>query len=177
MLVYMALAESISDREKLALIYEKHKNKMYSAAFAILGDSYLAEDAVHEAFVAIARNIGKLGNAEAPETSAYALRAAKTRAINILEKNRKEVFIDEDTEIPFDESEFERIVSESALSRIAECINRLPEKYRTVIVLRYLDEMKPKRIAELLGIKVETVKKRLHRGRAMLKNVLKEGGE
>ncbi len=173
----MALADKADDREKLGRIYEKHKNKMYSAAFSILGDSYLAEDAVHEAFVAIARNIGKLGDADSPETAAYALRAAKTRALNILKKNRKEIFIEEDMDIPFEESEFERIISESDISKIADCINKLPEKYRTVIVLRYLDDMKPKRIADLLGLNGETVKKRLLRARAMLKNMLKEGSK
>lgn len=175
MLIYTSLADKADEREKLARIYEKYKNKMYSAAFLILGDSYLAEDAVHEAFIAIARNIGKLGDAELPETAAYAQRAAKTRALNILEKNRKETFIDEDLDIPFEEREFERIISESELSRIADCINLLPEKYRVVIVLRYLDDMKPRRIAEVLGLNTETVKKRLLRGRAMLKNMLKEG--
>lgn len=177
MLIYFAVADNATDREKLARIYEKHKNKMYSAAYAILGDGYLAEDAVHEAFIAIARNIGKLGDAELPETAAYAVRAAKTRALNILEKNKKESFFDEEAEIPFEEHEFDRIIAESELSNIAKAINALPEKYRIVIVLRYLDCMKPKSIANLLGLKVETVKKRLLRARAMLKDILKEGKE
>lgn len=173
LIIYFALTCESDDREKLALIYEKHKRIMYSAAYSILFDCYLAEDAVHEAFIAIARNISKLGAAESRETAAYAVRAAKTRALNILEKNKKEVFLDEESvDIAFEESEFDRVIAKSEISAIAECINRLPQKYRIVIVLRYIDDMKPSLIAQNLGLKIDTVKKRLLRGRAMLREML-----
>lgn len=178
MLLYLALADSADDREKLALLYEKHKKKMFYVAFDVLKDTFSAEDAVHEAFIAVARNIKKIGDPDSPETAAYLCRAAKSRALNIYEAKKRELergtYIEEDDEIPFEEREFERIISASGISVIADGINRLPEKYRTVIVLRYLDEMKPGRIADLLSLKPDTVKKRLLRGKAMLKELLEE---
>ncbi len=177
-LLYFALADGKDEREKLALLYEKHKKKMFYVAYGILNDTFFAEDAVHEAFIAVARNIQKIGEPDSPETAAYLCRAAKTRALNIYEAKRRELehgaFIEEDEEIPFEEREFEKIITASEISLIADCINRLPEKYRTVIILRYLDEMKPSRIAENLNLKSDTVKKRLLRGKAMLKELLEE---
>lgn len=179
LLIYFALTDTASDREKVAELYDKYKKKMFYVAYGVLKDSYAAEDAVHEAFIAITRNISKISDVNSPETAAYVCRAAKTRAINILDKKNRELehgrFIEDNEDIPFEESEFERICAESEVSEIARCINKLPDKYRDVIVLHYLDNMPADAIADVLGRKYETVKKQLLRGRAILKNLLKEG--
>lgn len=179
LLIYFALTDTATEREKIAELYNKYKKKMFYVAYTVLNDSYSAEDAVHEAFIAITRNISKISDVDSPETAAYVCRAAKTRALNILEKKRREQdhgrFIEENEEIPFEEAEFDRICAESEVSDIAKCINKLPDKYRDVLVLRYLDEMSTEDIAELLGRKYETVKKQLLRGRSILKELLKEG--
>lgn len=174
MLLYLALLTDISDSEKLALMYEKHKNKMYFTAYSVLNDRFLAEDAVHEAFIAVARNLSRLNIADSPETAAYLCRAAKTRALNILARRRETVQELENEDITFEESGFDEVCEKSEVSRIAECINRLPDIYRTVIVLRYLDGEKPRDISKSLALNTETVKKRLLRGKEMLKNMLTE---
>lgn len=178
MLVLLVLIDSADDREKFVNIYEKYKRKMFAVAYGILNDEYAAEDAVHEAFIAIARNISKIDDPDSAEAAAYVCRAAKSRALNIYEAKKREsehrVLLDEEGDIPFEEDGFNAIIAESEISLIAECINRLPEKYRTVIVLRYLDEIKPQDIARVLGINKETAKKRLLRGKKMLKELLEE---
>lgn len=178
LLLYLALADNATKRERLAILYENYKKKMFFTAYSVLNDTYSAEDAVHEAFIAIAKNIEKIADPESPEACAYVCRAAKTRALNILEAKRRETEfggpIEEVEGIPFSESEFDKICAESEISVIAAHINRLPDKYRTVIVLRYLDDMKPSKIAELLGINTDTVKKQLLRAKQMLKASLEK---
>lgn len=179
MIIFFALIDGDSDREKFALLYDKYKKKMFYTAYSVLNDTYSAEDAVHEAFIAIARNINKIGDVNSIETASYVCRAAKTRAINILNAKKREAefgrSLGEDEDISFDEPEFERICAECEISEIADCINKLKTPYREVIVLRYLDDMSPRDIAEILGRKPETVKKQLLRGKAMLKETLKGG--
>jgi RNA polymerase sigma-70 factor (ECF subfamily) len=51
-------------------------------------------------------------------------------------------------------------------------VDKLPANYRTVIVLSVLEEMKNNEIAEILGVSLETVKIRLHRGRTKLRKEL-----
>ena len=178
MLIYFALADTATEREKIADIYNKYKKKMFYVAYGVLNDSYSAEDAVHEAFIAITKNISKINDVDSLETAAYVCRAAKTRALNILEKKRRELdrsrYIEDSEDIPFEESEFDRVCAESEVTKIAKCINKLPGKYRDVLILRYLDEMNTEDIADLLGRKYETVKKQLLRGRSILKELLKE---
>ncbi len=180
MLLFLALSDKTSEREKISLLYEKYKKKMFYTAYSVLNERYLAEDAVHEAFIAISRNISKINDVDSPETGAYVCRAAKSRALNILESKKREYeqggYLYDSEEIAFEESEFERICTESELSHIIRCINALPDKYRHVIILRYLDDMAPLDIAALLGRNTETVKKQLLRGRKILMDSIKEEG-
>ena len=55
---------------------------------------------------------------------------------------------------------------------IREQVDKLPEKYRTVMILNSLEELQNQEIAEILGISIHAVKIRLHRARAMLKQIL-----
>jgi len=58
---------------------------------------------------------------------------------------------------------------------IREFVDRLPENYRTVIILSELKELKNQQIAEILGIGLEAVKIRLHRARVKLKEEFETG--
>ena len=53
-------------------------------------------------------------------------------------------------------------------------MKNLDEEFRTVIVLRELQDMSYEEIAGILGIAAGTVKSRLHRGRSALKTLLRE---
>ena len=52
-------------------------------------------------------------------------------------------------------------------------ISRLPEKYRTVIVLKYIEELSLNEISEILDLPLGTVKTRIHRGREALRKQLR----
>ena len=51
-------------------------------------------------------------------------------------------------------------------------IMKLPEKYRSVIVLKYIEELSLKEISEILEMPLGTVKTRIHRGRESLRKRL-----
>jgi RNA polymerase sigma-70 factor, ECF subfamily len=55
---------------------------------------------------------------------------------------------------------------------VQDLMAKLPESYRTVLVLSETEGMKNSEIAEVLGVSLETVKIRLHRARARLKELL-----
>lgn len=74
-----------------------------------------------------------------------------------------------DVALPEDE-----VLSLELHSTIQEKILRLPDKYRTVIVLKYIDELSLIEISEILNIPVGTVKTRIHRGREALRKQLRD---
>ncbi|MCX7716478.1 MAG: RNA polymerase sigma factor [Endomicrobia bacterium] len=58
------------------------------------------------------------------------------------------------------------------LKKIGDIINRLKPKYREVIILRYIEELKVEEIAEILNVSCNNVKIRLHRAIKMVRNLL-----
>jgi RNA polymerase sigma-70 factor (ECF subfamily) len=67
---------------------------------------------------------------------------------------------------------FEQVSSQRHLAKV---VLELPEPYRTAILLRYYEECSPRRMADLLGVPVPTVKTRLSRGLALLRARLQCG--
>jgi RNA polymerase sigma-70 factor, ECF subfamily len=58
---------------------------------------------------------------------------------------------------------------------VRDYVDQLPPEYRTVVVLSELEELPDRQIADVLGISLEAAKIRLHRARARLREMLKEG--
>ena len=54
---YLTLVDGEEDKNKLERLYELYRLKMWYTANRILSDGFLAEDAVHDAFIGVAKNI------------------------------------------------------------------------------------------------------------------------
>ena len=67
--------------------------------------------------------------------------------------------------------------SDTESQELFETVMKLPEKYRTVIHLFYYEDYSVREIADILKLSESNVKVRLSRGRAMLKDSLKEEWE
>jgi RNA polymerase sigma-70 factor (ECF subfamily) len=67
-----------------------------------------------------------------------------------------------------------RVIRDEMNACIREVIKRLPENYRTVIILSDLEGFSDREIAEILGLSLRNAKIRLHRARAQLKRFLEE---
>ena len=67
-----------------------------------------------------------------------------------------------------------RVIRDEMNACIRDVINRLPENYRTVIILGDLEGFLDREIAEILGLSLKNTKIRLHRARAQLKRFLEE---
>jgi len=65
-----------------------------------------------------------------------------------------------------------QLLDKLGTERIVEAINRLPEEYRIVSTLYFMDDLAYEEIAQVLGCPVGTVRSRLHRGRKMLQKAL-----
>ena len=119
--------------------------------------------------------------------STWLVRIAMNEAMGRLRRRRPALQLDpypEDTPgaevIPFPStsSDPEKSVAQRQVQRVVErAIDELPEPFRLVFIARVIEEMSIEQTAELLEVKPETVKTRLHRARSMLrKNVEKAIG-
>ena len=141
-----------------------------------------AEDLAQEAFSKIAKNLdGFEGRAK---LSTWIYRIATNTALDRLRRNkgrRIEIPLMEEIERPHssdrtapepDDSPLSHVIESEMNACIRQQVDKLPQKYRTVMALSSMEELQNREIADILEISLEAVKMRLHRGRAMLKEIL-----
>lgn len=179
LIFYLNMMEEQGDRDLFERLYKAYRGKMYYAAMGILRNQQDAEDALHNAFLGIARNINKVASLSRDETAAYLFRAAKNAALNIYEKKKKR----EEYEISVENySLLENISDDELIKRsdemtaeeVISCLEALPEHYRLVLDLHFRHGYTVVQTANFLGINTSTVKQRLVRGKKILLEKLGE---
>ena len=143
--------------------YEKYADMLYRIALSDLGNTHDAEDAVQDTFVAYFSYKGSFETEE--HRKAWLIRVLINKARDELrrKKVRSHASFDEIPEIASAEPEDRGVMEE---------IQKLPEKYKTPIILHYLEDIPVERIAKILGITLSGAKMRLKRGRDMLREKL-----
>lgn len=157
------LSSSKKFKEKVFTEYIlQNKNSFYRVAYSYVKNEQDALDIVQESIYKGLANIEKLQSVDALKPWFY--RMLINTAIDYIRKNKKYVQIDEDIDI-------EEPVTYDQDSEIdlQEALKNLPEEYKSVIVLRYFEDMKISDIADILELNVNTVKTRLYKGLKLLK--------
>lgn len=171
---YLTLIDSDDDKNKFEQLYLTYRQDMYKIAYNILKNSADAEDAVHQAFLSIANSFEKVLTIPRQEIKAYIVIIIRNTSINIYNKNKRNaehtVELDE-KDVPVDINFFEQYEYELLVNAIKE----LPQLYKDIIYLYYLEEFSTKEISQMLDITVDTVYKRLERAKKLLKTILKRG--
>lgn len=161
--------------EEIVMLYQ---NRVYYVCYRMLGSREESEDIAQEAFVRAYMNLHKFDQKR--KFSTWIFRIATNLCIDRLRKKKPDYSLD--AEVPgtegldmysqlesaedLPEEELEKMETQE---RVQYEISRLSETYRPVIVLRYMEELSLKDIAEILDLPLGTVKTRLHRGREALR--------
>jgi RNA polymerase sigma-70 factor, ECF subfamily len=149
-------------------LYERHAHLALRTAYGVLHDRALAEDAVQEAFVRAFNNIAKF-DAER-SFGPWLTRIVVNEAIRLTQWRRKggdptandiHQIAAEDPEREITQSERRRLLQESVAD--------LPPDLSALVVLKYFRDLSDPEIARTMECPVGTVKSRLARARAMLK--------
>lgn len=175
---------SSKDEEKSAIekLYIKTNKVLYGYAYDILKDKGLAEDAVHEAFVRLEKNLDKIDNPESRRTFNYLITIVENISKTMYVKRRREFASPLEDYSEKEENEFESadevIIKREEYTLLHDAIDHLDEKYRKVMTLLYFYGMKEKEIAEELGISINNVGVRNHRAKIKIKEYIerKEAG-
>ena len=159
------------DDEAFSRIFRACAPVLFGTAIRILGDRGLSEDVVQEAFVRLYRMRTRL-QADKP-VGALLARITANLAIDVLRKRKREKWETLEPETAETTSAAPAI---DAKIGTVDAINRaagdLPPIYRTVLALRYGQEMTYEEIADVLKISVPAVALRLKRGKEQLRAAL-----
>lgn len=165
--LYLLMIDSNDDKNKFELIYNQYKNLMLNRAYDIIRDRGLAEDAVHNAFLNILKNLSKIDDVDSKKTKGFVIVITENCAKKIYNKQKKIVSISIDDNAPTDNLEEEFEVKEQ-IRIIKERIKLLPDIYREVLILKYYNELSDKEISQVLNVPATTIRKRIYRGRLQL---------
>jgi len=150
---------------QFADLLREHQSLVYSLAYHALGDRAAAEDLTQEVFLALHEHLGKL-ESEA-HVKAWLMRVTANRSIDEIRRRRYRRGPSlEQTSEPVREPLQEEMVLRDEVRRL---VATLPATARTILILRYQEELELAEIARLLEVPVQTVKSRLHRSVNLLR--------
>lgn len=166
MLIYLQMIEEDEDKTKFIQLYERYRNFMFAVAHKILNNDSDAEDAVHQAFLSVIKNLKKINEVDSAKTKGYLAIVTERKAIDIIRKNKTCVSLECIEHI----SGMEIAIPEN--NTLAEAMAKLSGHYREVLMLRYYHGYTPKEIGKVLGASPDTIQKTLWRAKRALQQQL-----
>ncbi|TJW17436.1 MAG: RNA polymerase sigma factor [Mesorhizobium sp.] len=173
-LVRRALAR---DGDAFRTIIKTHNQRLYRIARGVVRNDSEAEDIVQEAYVRAFAHLDTFRGESSLAT--WLSRIVLNEALGRLRKRRRTVAMPENPQaeiikFPLNPSDDpERTMAQRQILELVErATDSLPDVYRTVFVARVIEGLSIEETAELLSVRPETVKTRLHRARALVRKAL-----
>jgi len=176
-LVQLALQR---DGAAFRTIMQRHNRRLYRMARSVVLNDSEAEDVVQESYVRAFTHLDQFRGDSSLAT--WLSRIVLNEALGRLRRRRPTVDLgtienrapSQIISFPTAQLDPERTMAQREIQSLVEqAIDDLPEAFRIVLVARIIEDMSIEETAELFGLRAETVKTRLHRARALLRNALK----
>lgn len=164
-------------RLKDDLVFDHIFNQFYRPlcffAKKLVQDGYDAEDIIQDVFVKFWRRDNDFDSLSAMRAFLYV--SARNACLNFIEKNHVKI---KHQQYLVGQEQLEEVtilqtlVEAEVLRQVFDAVDKLPEQCRKVITMTFVEGLKPKEIAEELGVTVSTVNNQKMRGLNLLRNQL-----
>lgn len=177
MLIFFIISED--NANKLEQLFRTYERPLFYYLHNFLKEQAIAEDALQTVFIKVIKNIQKIGDVNSKETKNYVYKIAKNTAINFYNQLKKEKTVTK----PYDEMVINIIDEKSVTETIAHqdmneeleaWVERLGERDKDIISLKYGLEWSDGQIAEHYEITEQAVRQRLSRARKRLADIIEE---
>lgn len=145
-------------------VVDTYGNTLFRLCLVMLGNPHDAEDVLQETFMKYLQKAPDFREKE--HEKAWLIKVASNRCRDILRLRDKHVVYDMESIYEF--------TQDSSDSGILDALMTLPEKFKIVLILYYVEQYKTEEIAEMIGKSASAVKMRLQKGRRLLKEVYKK---
>lgn len=165
-------------------LMEQHFAMIYNLALRMSGNPDDASDLTQEVMIKLFKNIGAFEGKSKFSTWVY--RVASNTCLDELRKIKRKKTVSLDAEYETEDGSVGYEAEDTAPTPdvsaerselktiVAKAVSRLGEEYRTAVILRDINGLSYTEIAEVIGCSVGTVKSRISRGRANLKEILEK---
>ena len=140
-------------------LVEKYSSQIFRISYCILCNKQDAEDAVQETFLKYITKAPEFNDEEHRKAWLIKVSANISKNMLMFRLKRETVNIEDIENVGISQNDFE----------LFELIMSLPAKYKVVMTLYYVEGYKSKEIADIIGINEDAVRKRLQKGRELLK--------
>lgn len=177
MLVFLLLLDTQQERSEFETLYDNYHMMVYRAAYSVLNDEYLAQDAAQITFLKITRKFDRVRSQNVLDEKGYIYRMAINAAKDMLDKEQQFVNAEDDL---FEGLIDDDVLIEDAIIRVEnyrETIALLDEinpSYGEIIYLKYFRDLDNGEIGDLLDLTVNAVRVKLHRATHALKEVVRK---
>ncbi len=172
------------DSAAFSALMEQHFAMIYNLALRMSGNPDDASDLTQEVMIKLFKNIGAFEGKSKFSTWVY--RVASNTCLDELRKIKRKKTVSLDAEYETEDGSVGYEAEDTAPTPdvsaerselktiVAKAVSRLGEEYRTAVILRDINGLSYTEIAEVIGCSVGTVKSRISRGRANLKEILEK---
>lgn len=150
--------------EEIKDVVDRYSSLIFRITYCILCNSADAEDAVQETFLRYITKAPLFNDEEHRKAWLIKVSANISKNMLMFRMKREAVNIDDVENIGIDQSDYETF----------ELIMSLPAKHKIVMTLYYVEGYRSKEIAEIIGISEDAVRKRLQKGRELLKKEIEK---
>ena len=165
------------DEDAFRVLFETHKDRVYSIALRYSGNSATAMDIAQDTFVKLLSNIQQFRGDSSFESWLY--RLVVNMCLDYHRKSRRLLpMLDGALEGVLDsfrspnESALHDLLRDEQTERVQQVVAQLPEEQRMAVVLRYTEGLSYEEIADVLGCRRGTVASRLNRAHKSLERRL-----
>ena len=157
---------------------------VYGFGMKVCGRHEDAQDTAQETLLRLARQLRDFPNARGLAVWLY--KVAKTQCLMSRRKSKfapaqvlsldelmpKDAVLSSEGAKSWQITPEEIVLNQELRSRLEEAVLSLPKHYRLVLILRDMEQLDTREVAEVMGISEETAKMRLHRARVLVRNAL-----
>lgn len=159
------------DRAALRELYEAEAPRLFGIALAILRDRAAAEDALHDAFVKVARRAHQFDPARG-EAGAWLASIARHAALDLARARGREAPAEDLPEPAEDPAQLDALAAAEDGARLRDCLAALEEKNRAGILLAFVNGLSHPQVAARLDVPLGTAKAWIRRGLLALRECL-----
>lgn len=155
-------------------LFDRYYGRLCQYVYSLLMDRNDAEDVVQELFLNLWKNREKIEIKE--NVSGYLYRMARHLALNFIRSKTHTGSLSENQDVLLLSYEDNRLETEEFRIALYDCIDRLPDRSREVLLLHRIKGLKQKEISEKLSISVKTIKNQIWGSLQRLKKCLEMKG-
>ena len=178
-MIILGLVDTEEEQDKFEALFHRYKGMMFCSINGIINDKHLSEDILQEVFIKIINNIDKISDdINSNEAKSFIMTITKNTALDYYRKNVKnrehECYIEDHKEMVFSKIDKDYVSKLDDGNKVFYLMKNMKENYRNIFMLKYVNGLENKDIANLLNISEETVRQRISRGKKMLEEKLED---